>query len=221
MHQAWSDKLAAVRAVAFSPDGLAIASGADDGTIKLWNVKEGKEQRVFETQSLPVTSLAFSPDGGLLASSTGDWRNFQLPGELKLWDVASAKELASLSGHTSEIKCLAIDPSGKFLTSAGSNRVVRLWQLSDRETTGQIRLDSAGSSLAFSPDGSRLAVGENRGGVTLWDVPACSLNTRYAGHPKAVSGLSFSPDGKRLATAGHDGVISLWPVPSGDDSSEK
>lgn len=74
------------------------------------------------------------------------------------------------------------------------------------------RLNSAGTSVAFSRDGARLAFGEHLGGVSVWSVPGLKLATRYTGHAKSVSGISFSPDGERLATAGHDGVISLWPV---------
>ena len=68
------------------------ASGADDGTIKLWSIKDQKELQQFDGQSLPVTCVAFSSDGSLLVSSTGDWRNYQQRGALRLWDVASGKK---------------------------------------------------------------------------------------------------------------------------------
>src|SRR5438105_8871939 len=144
-----------------------------------------------------------------------------MPGEVRLWEVPSGKPLASLPGYTSEVKCVVIDPTGKYLATAGSSRIVRLWDFTRRTEIGKINLDSAGTSLAFSADGARLAIGENFGGVSVWNVPALTLATRYAGHAKSVSGIAFSPDRTRLAAAGHDGVVSLWPVSAENTASTK
>jgi len=213
MFHAWREKFAAARAVAFSDDGRIVASGADDGTIKLWSVSEQKEIRVFNEQSLPVTGLVFA--SGSLASSTGDWRNNQRPGELRLWDVASGRERAVFRGHASEIKCVAADAKGTLLASTASNGDVRLWNLADRTELRTIRPDSMSGSLAFSPDGRWLAMGHYSGSVTLWDVDGGVLVQRYVGHAKGVPGIAFSPDGKTIATAGTDGKLGLWPVSIG------
>jgi WD40 repeat protein len=210
MFPAWREKFAAARAVAFSADGRIVASGADDGIVKLWIVGEQKEVRVLDEQPLPVTGLAFY--GGSLASSTGDWRNNQRPGELRLWEVASGRELALLKGHASEIKCVAIDPKGRLLASTASNGDVRLWDLVDRTELRTIRPDSMSGSLAFSSDGQWLAMGHFSGSVTLWDVRDGVLIERYVGHSKGVPGIAFSPDGKTIATTGTDGKLGLWPV---------
>jgi WD40 repeat protein len=212
MYNAWHEKFAAGRSVAFSSDGRFLASGADDGAIKLWSVTEQKEVRVLEEQSLPITCLAFSKDGAVLISSTGDWRNNQQPGELRLWDVASGQESARLTGHASEIKCIAVDPTGTLLASTAARNEVKLWNLTDRSELKTIRLDSLSGSLAFSPDGKRLAMGHYNGSITLWDVPGMALVQRYAGHTKGIPGIAFHPDGKLLATTSTDAKLGLWPV---------
>jgi WD40 repeat protein len=70
-----------VRSVAYSPDGMTLASGSQDKTIKLWDVKAGKQQATLKGHTDWVYSVAYSPDGKTLAS--GSWDK-----TIKLWDVA-------------------------------------------------------------------------------------------------------------------------------------
>ena len=67
-----------VTSVAFSPDGLTLASGSQDKTIMLWNVATGELKATLGGHTEPVKSVAFSPDGLTLASGSDD-------GTIKLW----------------------------------------------------------------------------------------------------------------------------------------
>jgi WD40 repeat protein len=78
-----------VLSVAFSRDGLSLASGADDSIVRLWDMATGRFSRVFVGHTKAVTSVAFSPDGLTLASASAD-------GTLRLWDGATARCLAVL-----------------------------------------------------------------------------------------------------------------------------
>jgi WD40 repeat protein len=209
---AWNEKFAAGRAIAFSSDGRTIASGADDGTIKLWDQIDRKLLHTLAEQSLPVTSLVFTNDGSTLLSATGDWRNNRVPGEIRLWEVASGRELAELKGCASEIKCIAVDKNGELLASTEAGSDLHLWNLKNHQLLRTLRLDSLSGSLAFSPDGKRLATGHYSGSIVLWDVPDLKPVQRYTGHTKGIPGIAFRPDGKLIATTGLDGKLSLWPV---------
>ena len=69
-------------------------------------------------------------------------------------------------------------------------------------------------TVAFSPDGQRLASGGNNNEAILWNVANRNAPTDLRGHTKSVMSVAFSPDGKYLATASHDGFVRLWNVAS-------
>ncbi len=211
-YTAWKDKAAAARTVDFDRAGKLIVSGAWDGTLKLWDADSRTLKQPLVGQALPVTAARFSPDGSLIATATGDWQKWQVMGELRLWNAKTGEEIAALQGHTTEIKRLVFDPEGRRLATSAAGSIF-VWDLAARTITRRIKCDAAATSICFLPDGQRLAAGEAKGGVNVWDIASGKIVERYAGHQKLVSGISASPDGKHIATTSHDGTLSIWPAP--------
>jgi WD40 repeat protein len=77
-----STGLISFSAMAMSPDGTQIASGDNDGSIRLWEVSGGNQLQELEAHLKPVSAVAFSPDGKLLVSASGDKT-------VKLWSLGS------------------------------------------------------------------------------------------------------------------------------------
>jgi WD40 repeat protein/serine/threonine protein kinase len=144
-----------------------IATGAWDGTLRIWNAKSGRLTQQMEGHSKWADALEWSPDGQRLASAGFDMR-------VNIWEVNTGKRLASMTGHTSVIYALAWHPAGNRLASFSGDKTVRLW---DTTNGREIIALSPGSdfnvaSLAWSGDGQKLIVVSRNGAVKVWDTAA-------------------------------------------------
>ena len=195
-----------VWSVNFSPDGKYLASGSNDGTVKLWNIETGKEIRTLTGHTDDVYSVSFSPDGKYLAGKS-------YGKSVKVWDVESGKEKITFSGYTGYVGSVSFTPDGKYLASGSNDGAIKLWEV---ESGKEIRTFSGHTddvrSVRFSPDGKYIASGSDDDIVKLWEVESGKEIRTFSGHTDDVRSVSFSPDGKYLASRSNDGTVKLWEV---------
>jgi WD40 repeat protein len=120
--QGFEDLPSAFSAVAFSPDGLRVAIGYDDGKIELREARGGSSLMLVGHKS-KVNALVFSRDGSSRLASAGD------DGTVKLWGMSSAQELLTLPGFSDSVWSLAFSPKGKYLAAAYSNGTVQIYAM--------------------------------------------------------------------------------------------
>jgi len=228
------DVYAGVSVVAFSPGGNMLATGDDDGTVRLWDTATGQPVRTIQaiptSQNAGVSGVTFSPDGELLSTADAD-------GTVRLWDPVTGQPVrtiqADTTGQNAGVNGMAFSPDGKLLASADADGTVRLWdpvtgqpvRTIQADTTGQsIGLNAGVNGVAFSPDGKLLASADDDGTVRLWNpVTGRLVRTIQAdttgqsiGLNAGVNGVSFSPDGSLLASTDvADGTVRLWDPVTG------
>src|SRR6516165_9176295 len=111
-----------VTAVAISPDGLLVASGAIDGSVYIWNVRSSTLVRVLAGHEHFVGDMAFAPDSRTLFTGSSDLT-------ARLWDVRTGDELKVLKGHSASIHSVALTPDGKTGCTADFDGELRVWDL--------------------------------------------------------------------------------------------
>jgi WD40 repeat protein len=151
-----------VHAVAFSPDGKILASGSFDTTITLWEVATGTELTTLRGHMKEVRGLAFSPDGKRLVSTGED-------DTARVWNVAKRTEEGVMKGHNSAVFSVAFHPGGRCVATGGKG--VFLWDVDSRswQDPAVFPLQAAPVvSLAFSPDGTMLAIVGGWNSLQIW-----------------------------------------------------
>jgi WD40 repeat protein/Leucine-rich repeat (LRR) protein len=190
-------------------------------SVAVFDARTGDLVRVLAGHSDRVHAVAVSPDGKFVAGGNlngkwtaagGPWGTLtsENPYVIKVWDRETGEVTATLQGRAGAIWALAFAPDGKQLFAL-SGKGLDVWDLATGKTIRSF--ESAGDpwcyALGLSPDGKKLAWGEARSKVRVWeigsDVPPATLDR----HTTLATHAAFSPDGKWLAT-GNPQELLLW-----------
>ena len=214
LQQSFEGHLDAAYALAVSPDGKLIATGAYDQKIRLWDTATGKEVALLKGHNGAVNGLSFRPDGKVLASASADRT-------VKLWSIPTGQRLETLSQPTKEQTSAVFSADGKQLFAAGSDNRIRLWNISTdaKEGTNKIvtsRFAHEGGilRLALSLDGKLLASTSTDKSLKLWSTADLTEKLPLEKQPDWSSALAFT-DKAQLVAGRINGSLSVYESTTG------
>lgn len=222
------------KSVAFSSDGRHLASGTDDGSIYIWQLKDSPaatvsdfaaEKAHVQRHRDEVRALAYNPsDANLLASGS-------LDKTVRLWESPSGKELHVFPEQREGIRFVAFSPDGKLLATAAGKEVV-LWDVARRALADashpSLQHTQPVHGMGFSADGALLLTADGSGQIHLWDrgsqkslsplSPFSSHGQTGQGADMALGALAVEQSRSTNAIAvAKPGRVAVWqPQPSGD-----
>jgi len=220
-----------VVAIAFSPDGSRVLTGSMDNTAKLWDASSGVLLRTFEANNYAKTVASSSNGSRVLVGSTDG---------VSLRDVATGQVLRTFETETpkwTNIDSVAFSSDGAHVIAAGVRTICRslppafggrydcwagprvadvyVW---DAQTGLLARRFLEGNNImgvAFSSDGTKIAMNTSSGGFELWD--AVTTKKVWEANPNAdASCLTFSADSTRVLSGSNSGNAQLWNVTTGE-----
>ena len=228
--------------IAFSPDGEHVATGNRDGIVWIWQLEDGEQAVVLENPEIAektvtnrwIHDIDYHPSGKILSSVHNDKTVY-------IWDIEKEQVIHKLDVSTVyRYNTFQFSPDGEVMAGAvreDGKYLVRLWAVDNYEQLAELVVPGEVKDIAFSPDGSLLAVASHAGALsqalgflpatTIWDIQSKTLlytlnqefSTDWEDKDWLVA-VAFTPDGGHLAVVRNNGILEMWRLPGADPFEE-
>lgn len=184
-----------------------LATGGQDGKIRLWDVESGTALATFDgaagNRRTWVEQVRWSPDGALLATAAGK--------ALRVWNPAVGEHHIEFADHPSTVAALCWRPDGKAI-GAGFYGGAALYRLEEAQPYQKIRWKGSILSMVWSPNARYVAAGTQEATVNFWKLPyRPGEELNMSGYATKIKELAWDPTSRYLATGGSE-VVIVWDV---------
>ncbi|OCK84817.1 transcriptional repressor rco-1 [Lepidopterella palustris CBS 459.81] len=212
-----------IRSVCFSPDGLYLATGAEDKVIRVWEIATRSIKHQFTGHDQDIYSLDFARNGRIIASGSGDRT-------VRLWDIQTNSQVLQLSIEEG-VTTVAISPDNRFVAAGSLDKSVRVWDATSghlvERLEGDVGHKDSVYSVAFAPSGDRLVSGSLDKTIKMWELttpprmmpgsgPRGGKCIRtFEGHKDFVLSVALTPHGEWVLSGSKDRGVQFWDPVTG------
>jgi WD40 repeat protein len=195
-----------ITALAFSPDGMLLASGSGyaQSVVQLWKIPTGDSAGSFAEHTAWISALVFTPKGETLVTASADQT-------IRFWHVRDQKQISLLRGHLDEVHALALSPDGTSLVSGSRDGEVCVWDPNRKKSDGASMTVLASVLQArFLPNSQSFVSVNHDGSVSLWDGLEAKEIEKLSKLGLNNLSCAIAPDGTFMAVGDHSGQLRIW-----------
>ncbi len=196
-----------VLAVAFSPDGALVATGAADHTARVFEARTGRELARLVHQHI-VLAVAFSPDATQVATGSAD-------NTARVFEARTGTEVARLA-HQGSVLAVAFSPDGALVATGSADSTARVFEARTGREAARLSHQAPVSTVAYSPDGALVATGSEDKTARVFEAHTGREVARLT-HQGRVNAVAFSPDSDLVATGSADDTARVFDARTGSE----
>lgn len=205
--------------VSFREDGRLLATGADDGTVRLWDPEKDVATSLLQGHRAPVLEVEFMHGGNQIVS-------VDQTGQVIVWGKTSTANysvtatfhvLSQSNGASNQVPVVAIANQPGILIVASHGKI-ESWNIDERKKCSSTPFGSTVNILTVSPDKKLLAIGSKHPTIHVWEISQMMRSEpvtpkfEMAGHLDEITSLAFSPDSLRLASGSKDETVRTFDL---------
>lgn len=206
MENIWtfSHNKAPIECLCFDPEENVLVSGARNGSIKVFDLAEGKLARHLGSHPTSITSLQYHPYGELVVSGSSDCN-------MKVWDIRNKLCIQTYTGHSKEVTCVRFSPDGKWVASSSKDGQVYFFDLLAGKLVNSIKTSPAYvTNFEFNPAEFSLAAITSNRSIKVWDLDTMQCTHSTPSETISIKSITFSSLGNYLYAAAKD--LKIWNV---------
>lgn len=198
--------------LAISPDGQTVVNTDRYSLVKIWDIKTGILQKVFEGDN---QVSAISPDGQTVVST--NWNDY-----LSIWNIKTETAIAKFKVFVAKFRCVALTPDSKTFVTGTDRQSLQIWDLETRtllmlleDHLAPINPKDSAQCVAIAPDGQRVVSGHWHNTLKIWDLKTGILLRTLVGHSRNLICVAISSDNQTIVSGSEDETVKIWDLETG------
>ncbi|HEY9079485.1 MAG TPA: caspase family protein [Magnetovibrio sp.] len=196
----------AATAVAVSASGKTVVTGHDDGSVRVWDAANGNVISQSKPSNAAIGAVALSKDETKVL--VGDAK-----GQIVASDAKTGKAQQQIAtAHGKAVTFIEESPSGDGFVTAGADGMVKSWKAGEKTAAKELKLNAPVTSASLDPKSDRLAVGDDKGGITVVDLKQSAVTSTAKGAEAHVGAVAFGGADNVVHTVAEDGIMNVVDV---------